>query len=58
MHSSFDESAYWCEPGRMNEREMPMVTFDGLRTALGTIAPKKEAVVFADIRDFFDTGEP
>lgn len=55
MHSSFDDSAYWCDPNRMYAREMPMVEFQGLQTALGVIAHHKNVVVFADIRDFFDS---
>jgi Fe-S-cluster containining protein len=56
-HSNFDKSAYWCAPDKMNDHEMPMVTFDGLRTALGKIAQTNALVVYADIRDFFDFTE-
>jgi Fe-S-cluster containining protein len=52
-HVSFDTNAYWCEPGRSREHQMPMVGFDGLEAAFFDVTRRREGGVFADIRDFF-----
>lgn len=52
-HASFDTSAYWCEPSRMNDVSVPMLEFTEVKGAFFDVTKRNNGGIFADIRDFF-----
>lgn len=52
-HIWFDKSAYWCDPIRSLDVEMPMIGFSGAEGAFFEITKRNSGGVHADIRDFF-----
>jgi Fe-S-cluster containining protein len=53
-HFSFDTSAYWCQPERAFDEDMPMMEMGGAKKAYTKIAVSSPLGGLADIRDFFD----
>ena len=53
-HFSFDTSAYWCQPERAFDEDMPMMEMGGAKKAYTNIAVSSPLGGLADIRDFFD----
>jgi hypothetical protein len=52
-HFSFDTSAYWCQPGRVFDEDMPMLEMGGARKVYVSLAMSSPFGGMADIRDFF-----
>lgn len=55
-HLAFTPTAYWCQPERSNDHEMPMLTLTGIRDALGQIVVQSGQTRQYDIRQLFDPG--
>ena len=53
-HFSFDTSAYWCQPERAFDEDMPMMEMGGAKKAYVNLATSSPFGGFADIREFFD----
>ena len=52
-HASFDVDAYWCDPTRMVDVQVPLVELSGVKAALHNVIASAPRAVIADIRDFF-----
>ena len=52
-HASFDQDAFWCEPERMNEVDLPQVQITDVHDAVEHIISLTRQARIADIRDFY-----
>lgn len=52
-HVSFDTTSYWCQPERSNQKQLPMIRFEGAEEAFFSVTGRTTHGVFGDIRDFF-----
>jgi len=52
-HVSFDTTSYWCQPERSNQKDLPMIRFNGAEEAFFDVTGRSAHGVFGDIRDFF-----